>query len=297
MKSPTSISNKFRCLIILFALISFNQINAQQSNDIINRLDTNNLKQGFWKITAEMRQDTGYFPGDIIEEGEFKNSRKTGLWVRYYPKGIKQSEIIYVNGRPKGEYITYYRNGKVEEEGNWVQQRNTGEFTRYYDNGQKMQEFDFDENGVRNGKQLYYHENGKVEVEVSVIDGKEEGIMKRYSESGELKSEVEVNGGKADHTTYKAYNTTEPEVSTRTPKVEKKEAKIESEVKPNLGTVNPEGYNKLYTRSLLLKWDGYYHFGKPWNGKKFIYSENGILQKIEIYKDGLYIGNGVIEKE
>lgn len=282
---------------MLFAIISFNEIIAQQPSEQINQSDINNFKQGYWKITAEMRQDTGYFPGDIIEEGEFKNSRKVGLWIRYYPGGNKQSEIEYVNGRPKGKYKTYYNNGKVEEEGTWVQQKNTGGFKRYYSNGEKMQEFNFTEDGIRNGRQLYFHENGQIEVDVTIIDGKEEGTMKRYFENGDLKSEVEVSDGKADHTTYKEYGTEKDEVVTRTSKVEKKEAKIESTVKPNLGTVNPEGYNKLYTRSLLLKWDGYYHFGRPWNGKKYIYNQNGILQKIEIYKNGLYIGNGVIEKE
>jgi len=282
---------------VLFGIISFSEVSAQQASENINQTDINNFKQGYWKITAEMRQDTGYFPGDIIEEGEFKNSRKIGLWIRYYPGGNKQSEIEYVNGRPKGVYKTYYNNGKVEEEGTWVQQQNTGDFKRYYSNGKKMQEFSFSEDGIRNGRQLYFHENGQIEVDVTMIDGKEEGIMKRYFENGDLKSEVEVSNGKADHTTYKEYKTEKDEVAIRTSKVEKKEAKIEVTVKPNLGTVNPEGYNKLYTRSLLLKWDGYYHFGRPWNGKKYIYNQNGILQKIEIYKNGLYIGNGVIEKE
>ena len=282
---------------MLSAFISFSQINAQQANNTFNQLDTNNLKQGYWKITAEMRQDTSYPPDNTIEEGEYNNGRKVGLWVRYYPNGTKQSEISYVNGRPKGEYKTFYNNGKVEEEGSWVSQKNTGNFKRYYNNGEKMQEFVFDENGIRNGKQLYFYENGQVEVEVTVLDGKEEGTMKRYFDNGDLRSEVEVSEGKADNNTRKEYINNQKELVKRTPKVEKKEAKIESAVKPNLGTVNPEGYNKLYTRSLLLKWDGYYHFGKPWNGKKYIYNENGILEKIEIYKDGLYIGNGVIEKD
>lgn len=282
---------------MLLALITFNEIGAQQANETFNQLDTNNLKQGYWKVTAEMRQDTSYPPDNTIEEGEYNNGRKVGLWVRYYPNGTKQSEISYINGRPKGEYKTFYNNGKVEEEGSWVMQKNTGNFKRYYNNGEKMQEFVFDENGVRNGKQLYFYENGQVEVEVTVLDGKEEGTMKRYFDNGDLRSEVEVSEGKADNNTRKEYINNQKELVKRTPKVEKKEAKIESAVKPNLGTVNPEGYNKLYTRSLLLKWDGYYHFGKPWNGKKYIYNENGILEKIEIYKDGLYIGNGVIEKD
>jgi antitoxin component YwqK of YwqJK toxin-antitoxin module len=270
---------------------------AQSANELINRLDSNNLKQGNWKITGEMREDNSYENSDIIEEGDYFNGRKNGLWVRYYPNGNKQSEIDYVNGRPKGEYKTYYDNGNVEEKGSWVNQRNTGNFSRYYNNGNKMQEFIFSESGVREGKQVYFYENGKVEVEVSMVAGKEEGVMKRYYDNGDLKSEVEVTAGKADRSTYKEYDHDKKEIVIKVKKIEKKKANIETTVKPNLGTVNPEGYNKLYTRSLLLKWDGYYHHGKPWTGKKYIYNENGILQKIEIYKDGLYVGDGVIEKE
>ena len=128
---------------------------------MINRLDSNNLKQGYWKITAKMREDASYSDDDIIEEGTYKNSRKVDLWIRYYPNGNKQSEIEYVNGRPKGSYKTYYDNGKVEEDGDWIRQQNIGDFSRYYRNGNKMQEFKFTNDGVRNGKQVYYYENGR----------------------------------------------------------------------------------------------------------------------------------------
>lgn len=282
---------------MLFAMLVSVHSFSQSGEIAVNRVDSNNLKQGYWKITAEMREDTSYAKDDIIEEGSYKNSRKVGLWTRYFPNGNKQSEIEYVNGRPKGSYKTYYDNGNVEEDGNWIRQQNIGSFSRYYNNGKKMQEFSFTDDGVREGKQLYFYENGNVEVEVSMVNGQENGVMKRYYENGDLKSEVQVNLGKADRTTYKEYDHDQKEIVIRIRKIEKKEAKIETAVKPNLGTVNPEGYNKLYTRSLLLKWDGYYHHGKPWNGKKYIYNENGILQNIEIYRDGLFIGNGVIEKE
>ena len=160
-----------------------------------------------------------------------------------------------------------------------------------------MQEFYFGINGKRSGEQLYFYSNGQVEVSVDVVDGKENGSLKRYYENGELKSEMKVNMGVAEKDSYVEYKA-EKEVKkiVEEPKVIKKVAKVEK-AKPNIGTIDPDGYNKLYTRSLLIKWDGYYHHGKPWNGKKYIYDQNGLLIRIEVYKSGLYIGNGVIDEE
>jgi antitoxin component YwqK of YwqJK toxin-antitoxin module len=267
------------------------QLNAQ------NVTDANNKKQGYWKITGKMKSDENYENDAIVEEGEFVNGRKNGTWIRYYPDGQKQSEIEYTNGRPKGYYITYFENGEVEEEGQWVRQKNIGTFKRYYENGNIMQEFSFNEAGIRDGVQKYYYENGQIEIEVTMVNGKEDGVMRRYTEDGKIKSELSVSNGIVDSTSMVVHTKISDEPKLRTSAVETKEAIIETPVKPNLGKLDPNGYNKLYTKSLLLKWDGHYKGGKPWDGKKYIYNSNGILQKIEIYKKGFYVGDGVIEQE
>lgn len=287
-----------KLLIFILLILGYSSLNAQEaSNAAINQKDVENVKQGKWVITGEMRKDTSYSASSIIEEGKYENGRKVGLWIRYYPNGNVQSKINYINGRPKGLYELYYDNGQVEEQGNWSRNKNTGDFKRFYENGEMMQHFQFADNGKRNGEQLYYYSNGEVEVRVNVVDGKENGALKRYFQNGELKSEMTVNLGVADKNSYVEYKAKkEVKEIENVPKVEKKVAKVEK-AKPNIGTIDPEGYNKLYTRSLLLKWDGYYHHGKPWNGKKYIYDQNGMLIRIEVYKNGMYIGNGVIEEE
>lgn len=286
---------EFLICLILFSTLG--SLNAQSKKDTLNQKDEVNLKQGSWIITGQMRKDTSFAASAIIEQGKYKDGRKIGVWMRYYPNGNIQSKIFYVNGRPKGMYELYYDNGQVEEQGDWDRNKNVGQFKRFYENGEMMQHFQFSDNGKRNGEQLYFYSNGEVEVEVNVVDGKEDGTLKRYYSNGELKSEMNVNMGIADSNSYFEYKPKkEVEEIEDVPKVKKKVANIEK-AKPNIGTVNPEGYNKLYTRSLLLKWDGYYHHGKPWNGKKYIYDQNGMLVRIEIYKNGLYIGNGVIEEE
>ena len=284
-------------ILLFFIFLSLTSIGQGTPADTLNQKDAENQKFGYWIITGEMRKDTSYSASSTIEEGKYERSRKVGIWKRFYPNGNLQSEIEYVNGRPKGMYKIYYENGNVEEAGNWNRNKNTGEFKRYYENGQLMQSFNFADNGKRNGEQLYFYENGEIEVKVNMQDGKENGVLKRYFPNGELKSEMTVNLGVADKSSYVEYKAkTEVKPVVKTPKVEQKKATV-SKAKPNIGSINPDGYNKLYTRSLLLKWDGYYKHGKPWSGKKYIYDQNGLLSRIEIYKNGLYIGNGVIEED
>jgi len=286
-------------LFLLFTQTGIGGLNAQTiiSGETINKKDTNGLKTGYWEITGAMQKDKSYTDSLIVEKGNYAKNRKVGQWVKYYPNGKKKSEIDYVNGRPKGHYITYFDNGNIEEEGDWVRQKNTGNFKRYFKSGKIMQDFHFDEKGVRQGQQKYFYENGNLEVEVTIIDGKEEGAIKRYYSNGELKSELNTADGKAIDNSFVSYKPKQKEVPVkRTPVIEKKVARVEPKAKPNLGKINPEGYNKLYTRSLLLLWDGDYHKGKPWTGKKYVYNSNGILVNIEIYKKGFFIGNGIIEE-
>jgi antitoxin component YwqK of YwqJK toxin-antitoxin module len=44
----------------------------------------------------------------LIEEGRYANSKRVGLWRRYWPNGNTMSEITYQMGRPRGGYKTYY---------------------------------------------------------------------------------------------------------------------------------------------------------------------------------------------
>lgn len=87
--------------------------------DTLNRVDELGRKQGFWKVTAPAADKPGYADGQLVEEGRYTNSKRTGAWKRYWPNGRLMSEITYQMGRPRGAYKTYYPTGKLEEQGNW----------------------------------------------------------------------------------------------------------------------------------------------------------------------------------
>ncbi len=57
----------------------------------------------------------------------------------------------------------------------------------------------------------------------------------------------------------------------------------------------PDGYNKLYNVNKQISEDGEFKGGKLLNGKKYIYDKNGLLDKIEIYKSGKYVGDAQID--
>ena len=104
---------------IILALISFScSLFAQNQTNEAGR------KIGYWKLTGADKPMPGFDESTVVEEGEFKEGRKIGVWKAYYPSGKLKSEITHDNGRPKGPYTTYYENGQIEEKGNWGLNKN-----------------------------------------------------------------------------------------------------------------------------------------------------------------------------
>jgi hypothetical protein len=68
-----------------------------------------------------------------------------------------------------------------------------------------------------------------------------------------------------------------------------------SEEKPNIGTFNRSGFNTLYNRNKQITQVGEFKEGRLWNGKWHRYDANGKLKKIEVYREGKFIGYGLLE--
>lgn len=270
---------------------------SSASADTLNRLDELGRKQGYWRIAAPKEDRPGYTDGQVIEEGRYSNSKRVGLWRRYWPNGRVMSEITYVMGRPKGAYRTFYPTGKPEEQGTWDLDRNTGGFKRWHPNGQVSQEFIFDAYGVRDGLQKYYHENGQLEVAVTISKGREEGTLKRYYANGDLQQTAEFDNGVINAANSRYIKPARPvEAPAADPAAQAAPARSEEET-TNAVAFRPDGYNTLYDKQLRISQQGEYRKGQLWNGKVFRYSKAGILYRIEVYIEGRYAGTGVIPEE
>ncbi len=286
-------------LAVLFALPSQAQSYDMFEGDTINKIDQNRKRQGWWRIKADPKRHYGYTQGELVEQGEYNNSRKNGVWDKFYPGGSPKSEITYVSSRPKGPYVLYYDNGQIEEEGNWARTKNTGNFKRFHPNGKVAQEFAFSATGKRTGVQKYYHENGKLRLEGTWQEGLEAGEMKEYYENGDLMSVKNFSGGVIDKSSIEVYAAKSP-VKDPVKKTisEGKEMNVTASKseQPNQGTFDGNGYRKLFNPDKQIAKDGTFKRYRLMDGKQYKYDSNGLLVQIMIFKEGKYIGDGVIDE-
>jgi antitoxin component YwqK of YwqJK toxin-antitoxin module len=266
----------------------------------INRTDQSGKRQGYWVIKGYMSNDKAYSPDAIVEEGEYKDNRREGLWKRFWPNGKPKSEVNYVFGKPEGHYKIYYETGQMEEEGDWVDSRNVGEFKRWHPSGNMQQLFMFSQNGKRNGVQKYFYENGKLAMEVNIHNGEEHGVCKRYNEDGSLKEEMVFDGGELKPGSSKEYSDKPGGEIVEADPYNKSIGKESTapEGKVNAAAVfKPNGYNVMYNKNGQMAQAGVYSNGRLWDGKMYVYNSDGILIRIEVYKGGRYLGSGVLEEE
>lgn len=293
------------CFTLLLFVAGFSLSHGQtydiQDGDTINYKDVNGKKQGYWIINGTMKKQPGYGPEAIIEEGEYKDNRKQGLWKKYYPNGKIQNEITYRNNRPTGPYTVYYPNGQIEEQGEWKNNRNTGTFKRFYENGQPQQHFNFNESGKREGEQTYYHDNGQIMIQGTWAGGKEAGELREYHSDGSLKAVKFFNDGTIDPAKTETF---EPKTNVPVVEVipEEKTSIVSEKVdtkseRPNIGPFTGTGDHTLFNQNKQISQKGYFKNYRLINGEVYRYDENGILQGIEIYKNGKYVGEGVPPKD
>ena len=205
------------------------------SREKINRLDSEERKQGLWKFFHEngLVKLEGTYRNDL-EHGYFKAYDEAGKliatakWVdgekqenavelvhlivdkEYYPDGRVKTVQSYRNGVPQGVRREYAEDGTilagyVFDRGKIVGEGITkedgvrdGEWKLYFANGELKAEGKYT-NGVKTGRWTYYHKNGNVE-QTGVYDkqGRPKGDWMWYYASSELLREEAYLDGMLD---------------------------------------------------------------------------------------------------
>ncbi|MCZ4407915.1 toxin-antitoxin system YwqK family antitoxin [Cryomorphaceae bacterium 1068] len=281
----------FSTFIVVFCLTSI-----CRGGEEINAVDDNGNRQGYWKITGSMTLEDGFRENQIVEEGNYENNKKIGVWKKYYPSGTLRNEITFKNNLPRGLYKVYYPNGKLEEEGNWQGNKNVGAFKRYHKNGSIAQEFNFTSAGKRDGVQNYYYENGNLQLSVEVADGVANGLYKTFYPDGNPKLTQVIANGILNENSVKTFEPARTEYA----KIEMPE--VPENIKASAGnekTRVPEfeqsGQNALYNQRKQVTQIGEFKNGRLWNGKWHRYDANGTLKKVEVYQEGKFVGYGLLE--
>lgn len=291
--------NLVKSSILVFCILLGGSLKSQASDPKTalreNFTDENGHRQGYWRITGAIGSDEGYKDANLIEEGDYTDNKRQGIWKKYYPSGALLSEITFMDNKPYGNYKTFYSNGNVEEEGYWKGNKNTGSFKRYHENGNPSNVFTFNDKGKRAGMQSYFYENGKVQMTVEIDNGVAHGMLKMYASNGKLVEEKRITNGEVEPESVKIYAEVEKNSSQAMPALDRAETTPVVD-KPNIGKFLETGKNTLYNRNKQVSQSGEFLEGRLWNGKWFRYDENGLLKQVEVYKEGRFIGYGLIDE-
>ncbi len=282
---------------------SFELLN--NGKDTINLIDATGKKQGKWVVLGKHKPGDCYKSEQKIEEGAYKVNRKVGQWLEYYCNNNTKSQLTFINGRPDGYAIMFYENGNKKEEGDWKNNKWVGNYKLYYENGQVQHDFKFNQGGKREGLQTYNYDNGQVAVQGNFANGKESGQIKEFYETGDLKATKNFANGDVDVASIKTFQPKKELPKTNDAVAfapSKAEVEIKKEELASASTSTAKaapttlnGKHVLYNKNKQVSKDGVFKESRLMEGKSYIYNENGLLKRVAVYKNGVYVGDGQVE--
>lgn len=273
------------CKLLLVLLISQN-VSAQ------NFTDENGRKQGLWIYTGAMRPAAGYPAEGIIEQGNYIDDRKVGVWMKYYEDGVTvKHKADYRNNRPGGPYEKYYLNGQVQEKSCFERGRYSCEFRRWYENG-SIWEYKSRDSSLR------YFENGCLALMIIYDSVSNRSV--RYSYVSEQCNVVKDSIFQSPEPSNN-YGVVREVVacnfgqnsSPNTIRTENFIQEFPSYSDSTLCSCTAETERqKCYNTSNEIIFQGTCVDGKLNEGRLYFYDKDMILLKIEVWKDGKYCREG-----
>jgi antitoxin component YwqK of YwqJK toxin-antitoxin module len=258
MLNPKSI---LICTFLLVSDFSFAQ------SDTINQKDTSGFRQGYWIIYGAYFPERAYCDTCRIEEGRYLSDKKTGEWKMYRPDGTLKTVGTFENGRPGGDYIKFSPIGNRIETGTFKNGKQAGELRVYYESGCLASQRYFDVEGKQSGEAVYYNDDCRLDSALTgTVAAKTAEPQMKYFHYGYVTEATSANSSDLKR------DSVDPDGR----RLWVEEGK----------SFDPDGMNKLYDINGYLVIEGQFKEGKLWNGKIYAYDEDGIMTRIEIWKNG-----------
>ena len=280
--------------IILLVLLPFYGLSA---NAPTNRIDKNQLKQGYWVHYAKVNSAVGAMDSVKVEEGRYVNNRKEGTWIKYHEDGkTPKLKGFYVNNRPSGSYEKYYANGSIRQKGCFVHGKSNESDCvelNFYESGQIEQKKTFD------STHMYFRSGGLAALTTADKIDADKKMTVRYFEfpsNTVMDTLYEINGHYTAvvRESIKSDFSSQPEMPTQSvPKGKSDEfAPMIRNPRTKGKAFDPNSYNKVYDENDQFLQIGDFKAGRLWDGKLYIYDADGILLKVKVFKEGVYYSDG-----
>lgn len=152
-----------------------------------NMVDVNGMRQGYWKITAALKKlGSPWQPTQIIQEGNYIDSKPEGVWISYHQTGTKSGEVAYKAGRRNGITKYFAKNGSIISSSEFVDGKRNGLMTTYYPDGKVWAEYHWS-GGEIVGNMKTYYPSGKLYEDGTWANGWFIGDYTIYNEDGSVK--------------------------------------------------------------------------------------------------------------
>ena len=146
-------------------------------------------------------------------------------------------------------------------------------------------------NGQEDGSVKFFYPNGQEKFSYEALNGIPTGKATRYWPNGDIKEEISLGpDGKVIGSVKKQM--VSPESNAIAVQVSKERAPAVGQPRTKGSPFMPNGYNKVYNLNDEIWQDGDFRSGALWNGKLYVYDEDGILLKVRVFKNGYYNSDG-----
>lgn len=254
-----------------------------------------------------------YSNGKIETEGEYYSNRKTGAWKWYSLEGKLTTTGFYFKGDRDSTWTSYYEDGKIKNQRFYRSGDQVGEWIEYYENGQIASKKTY-KDGERTGPSTYYGEDGQLRMIKEFFHNDVISISYMLP-SGEMSAPIKVGNDPQKIVTYYKNGKKADEYSVNKNELDGEYIEYHSNgnirEKSNYKLGFTEGPSETYYSNGKIKarennyHDNLHGVCKYYdvNGvisSELIYSnndlhgvckyyKNGVLNKIRVYYDGLFI--------
>ena len=132
--------------------------------------------------------------GQLLREVAFKDGRRDGLSVEWYPNGTKKAESNYRADILHGEAREWFPNGKQQTVIHWANGELDGVGKAWQPDGKQQSEVKF-KASKQHGIQIEWYKTGKKAFQIEFFEGKRNGIHSEWYENGNLKAETSYGDG------------------------------------------------------------------------------------------------------
>lgn len=131
--------------------------------------------------------------GNVLEQGDYLNNLREGIYTEFHPNGYVKSSVGYVHGKKQGQLISLDNRGQLLERSTYHNDVLHGSYVKY--NRSRIKETKEYVNGKVSGLVEKFYANGKIMERSNYTDGMLDGVAKWFDQEGNLSIEYTYKMG------------------------------------------------------------------------------------------------------